>query len=65
MNGGHEIPFSVPIRYGFDLLRTGWDLMKAYTFMLSDGLEINMQEIFIGSALIILAIEVIHKIFDW
>lgn len=65
MNGGHEIPFIVPIRYGFDLLRTGWDFMKAYTFMLSDGLEINMQEIFIGSALIILAIEVIHKIFDW
>ena len=41
MNGGHEIPFSVPIRYGFDLLRTGWDLMKAYTFMYNFNSQYN------------------------
>ena len=65
MSGGHDIPFIVPIEYGLNVLSTGWQFMKAYTFDLGGGIELNLQEIFIGTALIILAIDVIHKIFDW
>ena len=63
-SGGHYIPYYIPIDKGWEILMLGWDQLKRYHFLLGD-LDVTLHEIFIGSALLILAGYVVRQIFDW
>ena len=64
MSGGHGIPFNIPIQDGLALIKTGWDMLEEYEFVVG-GITLNMKIVFFGIILTDLAAYALWKILDW